>query len=135
MTVLLAVVVVSTVLLPEDRWFQTIREVFASALFYENWQLASDAVDYFAQHNSASVVQHFWSLSIQGEFYLLWPILFVGLGLLVRRLGWSLWRIVSVLLVVLFTASLAFSVYLTAVDQPLAYFHGLTRVWEFALGG
>ncbi|RJQ80043.1 acyltransferase family protein [Amycolatopsis panacis] len=135
MTVLLAVVVISTLLLPEDRWFQTIREVFASALFYENWQLASDSVDYFAQHNSASVVQHFWSLSIQGEFYLLWPILFVGLGLLVRRLGWSLRRIVSVLLVVLFTASLAFSVYLTAVDQPLAYFHGLTRVWEFALGG
>ncbi|MBB4682760.1 acyltransferase family protein [Amycolatopsis jiangsuensis] len=135
MTVLLTVLVVSQLLLPADRWFQTIREVFASALFYENWQLAADSVDYFAQHNSASVVQHFWSLSIQGQFYLLWPILFVGLGLLVRRLGWSLRRTINVLLVVLFAASIAYSVYLTAVDQPLAYFHGLTRVWEFALGG
>ncbi|MGH9058610.1 MAG: acyltransferase family protein, partial [Acidimicrobiales bacterium] len=70
MTVLLAVVVASALLLPEDRWFQTIREVFASALFYENWQLAADSVDYFARHNTASVVQHFWSLSIQGQFYL-----------------------------------------------------------------
>ncbi|GAA3568549.1 acyltransferase family protein [Amycolatopsis ultiminotia] len=135
MTVLLTVVVVSLLLLPADRWFQTIREVFASALFYENWQLAADSVDYFAQHNSASVVQHFWSLSIQGQFYLLWPILFVGLGLLVRRLGWSLRHTVTLLLVVFFAASLAYSVYLTNVDQPLAYFHGLTRVWEFALGG
>lgn len=135
MTVLLTVVVLSQLLLPQDRWFQTIREVVASALFYENWQLAADSVDYFAQHNSASLVQHFWSLSIQGQFYLLWPLLFVGLGLLVRRLGWSLRRTVNLLLIVLFAASLAYSVYLTAADQPLAYFHGLTRVWEFALGG
>ncbi|MER6875255.1 acyltransferase, partial [Amycolatopsis sp. NPDC000673] len=135
MTVLLTVVVVSQLLLPQDRWFQTIREVVASALFYENWQLAADSVDYFAQHNSASLVQHFWSLSIQGQFYLVWPLLFVGLGLLVRRLGWSLRGTVNLLLIVLFAASLAYSVYLTKADQPLAYFHGLTRVWEFALGG
>jgi peptidoglycan/LPS O-acetylase OafA/YrhL len=135
MTVLLAVVVASALLLPEDRWFQTIREVFASALFYENWQLAADSVDYFARHNTASVVQHFWSLSIQGQFYLLWPVIFVALGLAVRRFGWPLRRTVNVMLVTLFAASLAYSVYLTAADQPLAYFHGLTRVWEFALGG
>ncbi|MGW4485553.1 acyltransferase family protein [Amycolatopsis sp. NPDC004368] len=135
MTVLLTVVVVSTLLLPEDRWFQSIREVFASALFYENWQLAADSVDYFAQHNSASLVQHFWSLSIQGQFYLLWPLIFVALGFLVRKLGLSLRHTINTLLVTLFVVSLAYSVYLTAVDQPLAYFHGLTRVWEFALGG
>ncbi|WP_020660671.1 acyltransferase family protein [Amycolatopsis benzoatilytica] len=135
MTVLLTIVVVSQFLLPQDRWFQTIREVVAAALFYENWQLASDSVDYFAQHNSASLVQHFWSLSIQGQFYLLWPLLFAGLGLLVRRLGWSLRRTVNLVLGLLFVSSLAYSVYLTSADQPLAYFHGLTRVWEFALGG
>ncbi|MDT8914834.1 acyltransferase family protein [Amycolatopsis sp. PS_44_ISF1] len=135
MTVLLTVTVASALLLPEDRWFQTVREVFASALFYENWQLAADSVDYFAQHNGASVVQHFWSLSVQGQFYLLWPLVFVALGLAVRRFGWPLRRTVNVMLVALFTASLAYSVYLTAADQQLAYFHGLTRVWEFALGG
>ncbi|WP_084145266.1 acyltransferase family protein [Amycolatopsis jejuensis] len=135
MTVLLTVVVVSQLLLPQDRWFQTIREVVASALFYENWQLAADSVDYFAQHNSASLVQHFWSLSIQGQFYLLWPLVFVALGLLVRRAGWSLRRTVNLLLLAVFTVSLAYSIYLTAADQPLAYFHGFTRLWEFALGG
>ncbi|HWD04753.1 MAG TPA: acyltransferase family protein [Amycolatopsis sp.] len=135
MTVLLTVAVASALLLPQDRWFQTIHEIFASALFYENWQLAADSVDYFAQHNSASLVQHFWSLSIQGQFYLLWPLLFLGLGFLARSRGWSLRRIVNTMLFALFAVSLAYSVYLTAVDQPLAYFHGLTRVWEFALGG
>ncbi|MBN6039477.1 acyltransferase [Amycolatopsis sp. 195334CR] len=125
LTVLLAVIAASVLLLPEARWFQTIREVFASALFLENWRLAIDSADYFTQHDQSSVVQHFWSLSIQGQFYLVWPLLIA----LVAR------RFLTTTLVVVFAGSLAFSVVLTAIDQPLAYFHSLTRVWEFALGG
>ncbi|MFD5829237.1 acyltransferase family protein [Lentzea sp. NPDC060358] len=125
--VLGATVVAGMLLLPPDRWSQTIREVTAAALFVENWQLAADATDYYAQNDQASVVQHFWSLSIQGQFYLLWPLL-VGLVVLLRR---SLPRV----LLVVFASSFAFSVWLTAVDQPLAYFHTATRIWEFALGG
>ncbi|MER6670931.1 acyltransferase family protein [Amycolatopsis japonica] len=135
LTVLLLVVAVSMVLLPQNRWFQTIKEVVASALYLENWQLAADSADYFAQHNSASVVQHFWSLSIQGQFYVVWPLL-VGLVLLIaKRAGRNVLPLLSATLGVLFAASLAYSVWLTAVDQPLAYFDSLTRVWEFALGG
>ena len=62
-------------LLPEGRWPQTLREVVAAALFLENWQLAADAVDYAARSNMSSPVQHFWSLSIQGQFFLVWPLL------------------------------------------------------------
>ncbi|MFI7121121.1 acyltransferase family protein [Amycolatopsis sp. NPDC049868] len=135
LTVLLLVVAVSMVLLPQNRWFQTIKEVVASALYLENWQLAADSADYFAQHNSASVVQHFWSLSIQGQFYVVWPLL-VGLVLLIaKRAGRNVLPLLSATLGVVFAASLAYSVWLTAVDQPLAYFDSLTRVWEFALGG
>ncbi|MDI5977909.1 acyltransferase family protein [Amycolatopsis magusensis] len=125
LTVLLAVIAASVLLLPEHRWFQTIREVFASAVFLENWRLAADSADYFTQHDQSSVVQHFWSLSIQGQFYLLWPLLIA----LVAR------RFLTGTLIAVFAGSLAFSVVLTAIDQPLAYFHSLTRVWEFALGG
>jgi peptidoglycan/LPS O-acetylase OafA/YrhL len=135
LTVLVAVVGMSIVLLPQDRWFQTIKEVFASAFYVENWRLAADSVDYFAQHNTASVVQHYWSLSIQGQFYLVWPLLVAGVALVATFVRKSLRATLFVTLVVLFAVSLAYSVWLTAADQPLAYFHSLTRVWEFALGG
>ena len=135
LTVLLAVVGASLVLLPETRWFQTIREVLASAFYLENWKLARDSVDYFAQHNAASVVQHFWSLSIQGQFYLVWPLLVAVVALTARLVRRSLRTTLLVALAVTFAASLTYSVVLTAADQPLAYFHSLTRVWEFALGG
>ncbi|MDQ3785671.1 MAG: acyltransferase [Actinomycetota bacterium] len=135
LTVLVAVMAVSVVVLPEPRWFQTIREVVASALYFENWQLAADSVDYFAQNNGKSVVQHFWSLSIQGQLFLVWPLLIVLVGLLARRFGGGLRTWVAATLGIVGAASLTYSVYLTAVNQPLAYFHSFTRVWEFVLGG
>ncbi|MFI5593148.1 acyltransferase family protein [Amycolatopsis sp. NPDC051758] len=135
LTVLLAVVGLSILLLPQDRWFQTIKEVFASALYVENWRLAADSVDYFAQHNTASVVQHYWSLSIQGQFYVVWPLLVAVVAFAAVRLRRSLRATLAGTLAALFAVSLAYSIHLTAVNQPLAYFHSLTRVWEFALGG
>ncbi len=135
LTVLAAVLAAGVLLLPETRWFQTIREVFASALYLENWQLAADSADYFNQHNDASVVQHFWSLSIQGQFYLVWPLLVALVVFVARRDGRDPRRSLGFCLVAVFAASLAYSVYLTSANQPLAYFHSLTRVWEFALGG
>ena len=73
--VLVVTAAVAADVLPEGRWPQILRELFASALFVENWQLAADSVDYAARSNMVSVVQHFWSLSIQGQFFLLWPLL------------------------------------------------------------
>lgn len=131
--VLLGTLVAATVVLPVGRLPQTIREVVASLLFVENWQLASDAVDYAARNNTSSVVQHFWSLSIQGQVLLAFPLL-VALVALAGR-GPRLRVRLAITLTALTAASLAFSVALTASDQPLAYFHSLTRVWEFGLGG
>ncbi|HEY8374191.1 MAG TPA: acyltransferase family protein [Pseudonocardiaceae bacterium] len=133
--VLVTVTAAGVLFLPENRWLQTIREIFASALFFENWQLAADSVDYLARGNETSVVQHFWSLSVQGQFYLLWPLLVALVALVARRAGLTLRRSLVVTLLVVFAASLAYSVWLTAENQPLAYFHFFTRVWEFALGG
>ncbi|MFP5023231.1 acyltransferase family protein [Pseudonocardia phyllosphaerae] len=133
--VLAASVVAGALVLPESRWLQTVRETVASLLFLENWQLAHDAVDYAARGNSESIVQHFWSLAIQGQFYLVWPLLVGAVALVARQRGADLHRLLSGTLAVVGGVSLAYSVYLTIVDQPLAYFHSLTRVWEFALGG
>ncbi|WP_433410519.1 acyltransferase family protein [Saccharomonospora azurea] len=135
LTVLAVTMAVAVLLLPEHRWSLTAWEVIASALFYENWQLVATSADYFAQHSAASLTQHFWSLSIQGQFYLVWPLLVALVAWLARRAGWTLHRSLVTAMAVAFVLSLAFSVWLTIENQPLAYFHSATRVWEFALGG
>ncbi|MCK2243023.1 MULTISPECIES: acyltransferase family protein [unclassified Crossiella] len=129
--VLAATAVAAYLILPPERWFQTIREVFAAAVFLENWRLGADSVDYFARNDLASPVQHFWSLSVQAQIMLLLPLL---IALLLRRRG-GLRRRVGLALGMLTAASLTYSVVLTATDQPFAYFNTFTRVWEFALGG
>jgi peptidoglycan/LPS O-acetylase OafA/YrhL len=77
----------AALMLPEGRWPQTFRELVASALFLENWRLAADSVDYAARSNTASVVQHFWSLSIQGQFFLIWPLLIAAVAIAARGSG------------------------------------------------
>ena len=133
--VLAAGIVAGAWLLPEGRWLPTVRETVASLLFVQNWELAANSVDYAARSNAASIVQHFWSLSIQGQFYLVAPLLVAGIVITAQRDRADLHTRLTGTLLVLGGASLAYSVYLTLVNQPLAYFHSLTRVWEFALGG
>ena len=133
--VLVAGVVAGFWLLPENRWMPTVRETVASLLFLQNWELAHNSVDYAARDNAASIVQHFWSLSIQGQFYLLAPLVVAGVAIATRRDGADLHRRLTGTLLAVGGASFAYSVYLTLVNQPLAYFHSATRIWEFALGG
>ena len=132
--VLVVTAVAAAVVLPEGRWPQTLRELLAAALFLENWQLVADSVDYAAGNNMASVAQQFWSLAIQAQFFLVWPLVVAVVALGARRTG-SLREHLTVATAVLFGASFVYSVTLTATDQPQAYFHTMTRLWEFALGG
>ena len=123
--------------LPKTRWVETIKEFFASALYYENWQLAFNSVDYLAENNEASPVQHFWAMSLQGQFYLVWPLIIL-LTVLVYKYFLKKYTLrVSTLVVfgLLFTISFLYSIYKTTVDQPWAYFDTFARIWEFSLGG
>jgi peptidoglycan/LPS O-acetylase OafA/YrhL len=133
--VLVGTMAASLVLLPESRWPQAVRELIASAFFVENWRLAADSVDYYASHDAASVVQHFWSLSIQGQFAIVFPLAVVVATLVAHRRGMAARPAVAALLVAVTTISLIWSITSTAADQTFAYFDALARVWEFTLGG
>lgn len=138
--VLLAVIAASVALLPKVRWSSIMEQITASLFYVQNWQLARESVDYYAtDHATASPLQHFWSLSIQGQIFLLWPLL-----MLVGMLAWKKLRlrfpalgyraVMGAVFGLILACSLAYSVITTASRQEWAYFDTLARLWEFALG-
>ena len=134
--VLIVVFVGTLVLLPKGQWGNTFGEIVASALYFENWQLAFNSVDYLAAAQEHTAVQHFWAMSIQGQFYLVWLAIFLVIGALLKRRGLRAARTVALYAFGgVIVASFAYSVWFTAIDQPFAYFSTFTRAWEFGLGG
>src|SRR6202023_2879339 len=69
--------VASRLLLPATRLADTASQIRASALYFQNWQLAGNAVNHLKSDSAASPVQHFWSLSVEEQFYQGWPLLFL----------------------------------------------------------
>ena len=115
--------------------FQIVHEFLASIFYVENWRLIVDSSDYLAENHTASPYQHFWALSIQWQFYMIWLCLFFIVYQIIRIFRQTNIRpllIVSVTFIV--ALSFTYSVQYTAIDQPVAYYHTLTRVWEFGLG-
>ena len=132
--VLLSTLVATLILLPQSAWQAIVREIAASALYVENWVLASSAVDYFAADEAATPLQHYWSLSVEEQFYLVWPLLLLGLIALAARRSANprRWLLSGVGLVAI--ASLAYSIYYSYASPAAAYFSTFTHAWEFAAG-
>lgn len=106
-----------------------------SAFYLQNWYLATTNVDYYAyQSELASPFQHFWSLSIQGQVFLIWPMVFALAWWLSRRYRVSCVPVLAVGFGAIFAASLTYSIVSTATRQQFAYFDTGARLWEFALG-
>ncbi|OLT13407.1 hypothetical protein BJF78_03565 [Pseudonocardia sp. CNS-139] len=113
------------------------RDALWAALNAMNIKLAVDGTDYFEAENAPSLLQHFWSLAVEEQFYLVWPALLVVLGVLLARrrgrAGYSRLGI-GIGLGVLFAVSFGLSVWQTGVAQPWAYFGSHARAWELAAG-
>ncbi|MFT3875721.1 MAG: acyltransferase family protein [Propioniciclava sp.] len=132
---ILGTLVLMYLFFPAFRWREILTQALATVFYAENWHLAASAVDYYAGNKAeASPLQHFWSLSVQGQVFLLWPLLFLLAGRLVRRGGWRVRRALTLVFGTVFAASLAWSVWSTANLQAFAYFDTFARLWEFALG-
>jgi peptidoglycan/LPS O-acetylase OafA/YrhL len=133
--VILVCAAATVALVPLTAWDRFFAEMRASGAYFENWHLASAAVDYFAADDAPSPVQHYWSLSAEEQFYLVWPLLIALAALVARR---SVLRRRAAIALVLGAAtllSLVCSVWLTAVEPAVAYYATPTRAWEFGAGG
>ena len=114
----------------------TYREGALASIFYvENRHLAAINADYYAASESlASPFQHFWSLSVQGQVFLIWPLIFALAYLICRVTSSRPVNVLAVLFGLVFGGSLIYSIALTTADQQVAYFDTGARLWEFALG-
>ncbi|MGQ0843782.1 MAG: acyltransferase family protein [Sporichthyaceae bacterium] len=104
-------------------------------LYLQNWNLAETSANPLTAAQVPPVVQHFWSLSVEEQFYVAWPVLLVGAVLLARRRGWGVLKSCGLTMAAVVTLSLAFSIYYTERHPSQAYFATPTRIWELAAGG
>ncbi|WP_392424455.1 acyltransferase family protein [Barrientosiimonas humi] len=115
----------------EDQWRRHGQQALASGFYVQNWVLSASSTDYLASSESPTAFQHFWSLSIEEQFYLVLPVLFVA----VLALSKTRWRAAFFAALVAITgASLWWSIQLTATNSAAAYFVTTTRAWEFGIG-
>ncbi|MGX9349119.1 acyltransferase family protein [Microbacterium sp. KNMS] len=110
-------------------------DAVASALFVPNYAFAVRDADYFGDE-TPSLFQHYWSLGVEEQWYLVCPALLLAAWAVGRRLGGRRGArgAVAVALGIVLAGSLAAVVALTPVSQPWAFFALWTRMWEFAVG-
>ncbi|NAZ17471.1 acyltransferase family protein [Glutamicibacter soli] len=121
-------------LAPETLWQDWGLQAIASTFYFQNWFLATSKVDYLAEADAPSPFQHFWSLSTEEQFYLVWPILVGLFVVLAIRRGKKSQSYALAGIAFIFAVSLGYSIYATATDPGVAYFSTFTRGWEFAAG-
>ncbi len=120
---------------PETRWESFADQSLASLGYYQNWELAGTVADYLRAGESVSPLQHIWSMSVQGQFYIAFLALVFGFAyLLRRRLGERLRTAFVVLLGALAAASFVYAIFAHQAGQAVAYYNSFARGWELLLG-
>ncbi|CAN7453727.1 acyltransferase family protein [Phenylobacterium sp. LjRoot225] len=127
--VLLSVMIASLLLLSPSEQKDTAKAGLATAAYLSNFHFIREAQDYFAASSANNPLLHTWSLAVEEQFYLVWPLLIVaGLRLFgARRL--------PVVLGVAGAASFGLCLLLMREHQTWAFFASPPRAWEFAVGG
>jgi len=109
-----------------DEYRQLSKHTVASAGFFVNFIFWRE-VDYFDNIAETKPLLHLWSLSIEEQFYLVWPWLMLWLARQDRR--WTFW------IGILASASFVYGCMLAVSDTTAAFYSPLSRFWELALGG
>jgi peptidoglycan/LPS O-acetylase OafA/YrhL len=125
--VIIVTLVLSALIVTPLRLSEIAGDAAASALYVANFRFALDATNYLATE-APSPLLHYWSLGVEEQFYLVWPLLLlIALRLLPGRL-------VGAFLLLLAIGSFALSFVWTTSDPQWAFFSPITRAWELAAG-
>ncbi len=127
LVVLIACAVANLALAPDQRHASFTAAAMAAAGYASNLQFIADSFSYFDAEVTRNPVLHTWSLGVEAQFYLLWPLLLA----VVPGRRTALCAAITVVLILSFAAS----VQLTSVNSTAAFFSLPTRLWEFAVGG
>lgn len=125
--VLLSTVAAIRLLLPPLLFPALSRAAVSTAEYVHNYFLAQAGTRYLTD-DAPSPFQHYWSLAVEEQFYLIWPVLIV-VGLWVGR------RFLVSLVVLFVVASFGACLVRVASSQPYAFFSFPTRAWELGVGG
>jgi peptidoglycan/LPS O-acetylase OafA/YrhL len=106
-------------------------DIVSSALYVVNWRLAARSVDYQAEDIVASPVQHFWSLAVEEQFYVVWPLLILAVAVIFAR---RRVRGAFLALSTITAVSFAYSVHQAEASPDTAFFVSTTRIWELGVG-
>jgi peptidoglycan/LPS O-acetylase OafA/YrhL len=140
-TVGVVTVIASAFLLPPLQASRVFLDGIASALYVPNFWFIAEGVHYFGGHLPPSPFQHYWTLGVEEQFYLGWPVLIIGTAWFIRRMrgrtkaGAPLSKRPYLVLFTLIAAmSFALSLVATYVMPAVAYFSLPTRAWDFPVG-
>jgi len=132
--VLVSTVIVGFVLLPPIDHAALLADARSAALYIANWRFAGQATAYSDTGPSDSLFVHYWSLSIEEQFYLLWPLLILVVTNLLARRGRSLRPALLGVMAGLTMISLSLSIILTRSQGSAAYYATHLRIGELAVG-
>jgi peptidoglycan/LPS O-acetylase OafA/YrhL len=135
--VLILTYLASTLVFQPFRAHQVGVDALFAFIFFANWHFAIQGTDYFNPGAAVSPIQHYWSLSIEEQFYFVWPALIFLISVVVVRRAWNHARrmaIAGVVMALIVAASLAWALHETASAQTWAYFNTFARVWELGIG-
>ncbi|HEY2504183.1 MAG TPA: acyltransferase family protein [Mycobacterium sp.] len=132
----------SAVLLPPLQAQSVLLDGVYSALYVGNYRFGLQLRNYFDAHLPPSPFQHYWSLGVEEQFYLVWPALILGTAWLIRRVRRRTRADAAsskipylVVLALVGAVSFALSLVVTYVVSAVAFFSLPTRAWELAVGG
>lgn len=134
LTVLCVVGLVTLTCLPVTMWNPIGRQIIASVCYVQNWLLAFSSLNYLAGAAASSPLEHFWSLAVEEQFYLVWPILLVLAAWWGKRIG-QVQRSLVISIATVVLVSFAYSAVTTSLNPTWAYYITPTRMWELGLGG